>query len=150
MVVNALHDRPLPVYGDGGNVRDWLHVEDHCEALLLALEKGRPGEVYNIGGGAERKNIDTVKTVLGILGKPESLIKFVTDRPGHDRRYAIDASKAHAALGWSPRRNFEQGLEETVRWYAENRPWWERVQTGAYRQYYETQYRGRLESVAAP
>ena len=144
MVVNALHDKPLPVYGDGGNVRDWLHVEDHCHALLLALEQGRAGEVYNIGGGAERKNLDIVKGILGLLGKPESLIQFVTDRPGHDRRYAIDPSKAKAELGWKPSNTFEQGLEETVRWYVDNPRWWERVMSGAYRQYFETQYRHRL------
>lgn len=145
MVVNALHDKPLPVYGDGANVRDWLHVEDHCQALLLALEKGKAGEVYNIGGGAERKNIEIVKGILGILGKPESLIQFVADRPGHDRRYAIDPSKAKAELGWKAAHTFEQGLEETVRWYVDNPRWWERVMSGAYRQYFETQYRNRLK-----
>ncbi|MDC0715241.1 dTDP-glucose 4,6-dehydratase [Stigmatella sp. ncwal1] len=145
MVVNALHDKPLPVYGDGGNVRDWLHVEDHCAALLQALEKGKAGEVYNIGGGAERKNIDIVKAVLGLLGKPESLIKFVKDRPGHDRRYAIDPSKIKAELGWTPSQTFEQGLAETVKWYVEHPAWWERVMSGTYRQYFETQYRARLK-----
>jgi dTDP-glucose 4,6-dehydratase len=144
MVVNALHDKPLPVYGDGDNVRDWLHVEDHCHALLLALEKGQAGEVYNIGGGAERKNLDIVKGILGLVGKPESLIQYVTDRPGHDRRYAIDPSKARAELGWTPAHTFEQGLAETVRWYVDNPRWWERVMSGAYRQYFETQYRHRL------
>jgi dTDP-glucose 4,6-dehydratase len=145
MVVNALHDKPLPVYGDGANVRDWLHVEDHCQALLLALEKGKAGEVYNIGGGAERKNIEIVKGILGLLNKPESLIKYVADRPGHDRRYAIDPSKAKAELGWKAAHTFEQGLEETVRWYVDNAKWWERVMSGAYRQYFETQYRNRLK-----
>ncbi|MBI3183462.1 MAG: dTDP-glucose 4,6-dehydratase [Myxococcales bacterium] len=149
MVVNALHDQPLPVYGDGGNVRDWLHVEDHCQALAIALEHGRSGEVYNIGGGAERPNIEIVKGILSILGKPESLIRFVKDRPGHDRRYAIDPSKIKAQLGWTPAHTFERGLEETVRWYVDNRPWWERVRSGAYLQYYETQYRARLEPAAA-
>jgi dTDP-glucose 4,6-dehydratase len=144
MVVNALHDKPLPVYGDGANVRDWLHVEDHCQALLLALEKGKAGEVYNIGGGAERKNIEIVKGILSLVGKPESLIKYVADRPGHDRRYAIDPSKAKADLGWKAAHTFEQGLEETVRWYVDNPKWWERVMSGAYRQYFETQYRNRL------
>jgi dTDP-glucose 4,6-dehydratase len=145
MVVNALHDKPLPVYGDGGNVRDWLHVDDHCSALVTALEKGKAGEVYNIGGNSERKNIDIVKGILGLVGKPESLIKFVKDRPGHDRRYAIDPSKIKAELGWAPAHTFEQGLAETVKWYVDNSAWWERVMSGAYRQYFETQYRARLK-----
>jgi len=144
MIVNALHDKLLPVYGDGGNVRDWLHVEDHCEALLAALERGRSGEVYNIGGGAERKNIDLVRALLQLLGKGEELIRFVTDRPGHDRRYAIDASKIRDELGWKPARTFEQGLAETVQWYVDNASWWEHINSGAYRQYFETQYRARL------
>jgi len=146
MIVNALHDEPLPVYGDGGNVRDWLNVEDHCQALLLALERGRAGEIYNIGGGAERKNIDIVRTILALLKKPDSLIRFVKDRPGHDRRYAIDPSKASAELGWSPRHSFEQGLEETVQWYADHPHWWQSVKSGAYRQYYDKQYRARLDT----
>ena len=144
MIVNALHGKPLPVYGDGNNVRDWLHVEDHCQALLLALEKGRAGEVYNIGGGAERRNLEIVRAVLGILGKPETLIQFVKDRPGHDRRYAIDPTKIRTELGWSAAHTFEKGLEETVRWYVDNAAWWEGVNSGAYRQYFETQYRQRL------
>ena len=144
MVVNALHDKPLPVYGDGANVRDWLHVEDHCSALLTALEKGKAGQVYNIGGNSERKNIEIVKAILGLLNKPESLIKYVKDRPGHDRRYAIDATKMKAELGWTPAHTFEKGLQETVRWYVDNSAWWERVMSGAYRQYFETQYRTRL------
>jgi dTDP-glucose 4,6-dehydratase len=146
MVVNALHDEPLPVYGDGGNVRDWLHVEDHCQALLAVLERGRAGEVYNIGGGAEQRNIDLVKLLLAALRKPESLIRFVQDRPGHDRRYAIDPSKIRGELGWNPGRTFRQGLEATVRWYVDNPDWWKHVKSGAYRQYYETQYRKRLGS----
>jgi dTDP-glucose 4,6-dehydratase len=144
MVVNALHDEPLPVYGDGGNVRDWLHVEDHCRALVAVLERGRAGEVYNIGGGAEQRNIDLVKMLLASLSKPESLIRFVKDRPGHDRRYAIDPTKTRTELGWAPRCTFEQGLEATVRWYVDHPDWWKHVKSGAYRQYYETQYRGRL------
>ena len=144
MVANALKDKPLPVYGDGGNVRDWLHVEDHCQALLLVLEKGRAGQVYNIGGGAERKNIEIVKGIMKLLGKPDSLITYVKDRPGHDRRYAIDPSKIKAELGWTPAHSFEQGLAETVRWYVDNARWWERVMSGAYRQYYESQYGARL------
>ncbi len=145
MIVNALHDEPLPVYGDGGNVRDWLHVEDHCHALLLALEKGRAGETYNIGGGAEKRNIEVVQGILKLAGKPETLIKYVQDRPGHDRRYAIDPSKIRSELGWKAAHTFERGLEDTVRWYVDNPRWWERVRSGAYRQYYETQYRARLE-----
>ncbi|NVJ15261.1 dTDP-glucose 4,6-dehydratase [Myxococcus sp. AM010] len=148
MVVNALHDKPLPVYGDGGNVRDWLHVEDHCQALLLALEQGQAGEVYNIGGGAERRNIDIVKAILGLVGKPESLIQYVKDRPGHDRRYAIDPSKIRAELGWTPAHTFEQGLADTVRWFVDHPAWWQRVTSGAYRQYFETQYRTRLQGRA--
>jgi dTDP-glucose 4,6-dehydratase len=144
MVVNALHDEPLPVYGDGGNVRDWLHVEDHCRALVAVLERGRAGEVYNIGGGAEQRNIDLVKMLLGALGKPESLIRFVKDRPGHDRRYAIDPAKIRSELAWKPQRTFQQGLEATVRWYVDHPDWWKHVKSGAYRQYYETQYRARL------
>ncbi len=148
MVVNALHDRPLPVYGDGANVRDWLHVEDHCSALLLALENGRAGHVYNIGGGAERKNIEIVQGILSMLGKPDSLIKYVKDRPGHDRRYAIDPTKMRTELGWKAAHSFEAGLSDTVKWYVENRTWWERVTSGAYRQYFDTQYRTRLEQAA--
>ncbi len=144
MIVNALHDKALPVYGDGANVRDWLHVEDHCAALVLALERGKAGQTYNIGGGAERKNIDIVKGILKRVGKPETLIKYVQDRPGHDRRYAIDPSKAKRELGWAPDHTFEQGLDDTVAWYLENRPWWERVTSGLYRQYYDAQYKQRL------
>ncbi|WP_375746551.1 dTDP-glucose 4,6-dehydratase [Corallococcus interemptor] len=145
MVVNALHDKPLPVYGDGANVRDWLHVEDHCQGLLVALEKGRAGEVYNIGGGSERRNIEIVKGILGLLNKPESLIQYVADRPGHDRRYAIDPTKIRTELGYQPKHTFEQGLAETVTWYVEHRAWWERVTSGAYRQYFDTQYKARLQ-----
>ena len=144
MIVNALRDEPLPVYGDGGNVRDWLHVEDHCEALLSVLERGRAGQVYNIGGGAERKNIDLVKGLLGLLGKGEDLIRFVTDRPGHDRRYAIDPSKIRGELGWKPAHTFEKGLAETVAWYVEHSAWWEHVKSGVYRNYFDTHYRARL------
>ena len=134
MIIQALHDKPLPVYGDGQHVRDWLHVEDHCRALVAALEKGTAGAVYNIGGGAKRKNIDVVKSVLAILGKPEALITFVEDRPGHDRRYAMDASKAQRELGWTPDHDFDRGLRETVGWYLDNQTWWERVLSGAYRE----------------
>jgi dTDP-glucose 4,6-dehydratase len=140
MIANALRDRPLPVYGDGMNVRDWIHVEDHCRGLLAALEQGEPGEVYNLGGSSERPNLDIVRQVLRALGKPESLVTFVKDRPGHDRRYAIDWSKAKARLGWAPAKRFEAALEETVRWYVDHRAWWERVLSGEYLKYYERQY----------
>lgn len=143
MISNALEGKPLPVYGDGSNVRDWLHVEDHCSAILTVLERGRVGEVYNVGGNNEVANLDVVKLLLKHLGKPESLIKFVTDRPGHDRRYAIDASRIKAELGWVPSRTFEVGLGETIRWYLDNRTWWERVKGGEYRKYYESMYSGR-------
>jgi dTDP-glucose 4,6-dehydratase len=144
MIVNALHDEPLPVYGDGGNVRDWLHVEDHCAALLLALERGRRGETYNIGGGAERPNLAIVRGILARLGKPESLIRYVKDRPGHDRRYAIDPTKAKRELGWEPAHGFERGLDETISWYLEHRGWWKRVMSGEYRRFYDEQYKHRL------
>ncbi len=143
MIANALRDQPLPVYGDGLNVRDWIHVDDHARGLLAALDRGAPGEVYNFGGASERQNLDIVKRVLAQLGKPESLIRFVKDRPGHDRRYAMDARKAKAKLGWAPRRTFEQGLEETVRWYVDHRGWWERILSGEYRAYYARQYGAR-------
>ncbi len=143
MIANALRDKPLPVYGDGMNVRDWIHVEDHCRGLLLALEKGRAGQVYNFGARSERHNIDIVKEVLRLVSRPESLIQYVKDRPGHDRRYAIDARKAEGELSWAPRRRFEEALAETVRWYVEHRAWWERILTGEYLRYYETQYGGR-------
>ena len=140
MIANALRDMPLPVYGDGMNVRDWIHVEDHCRGLLVALEKGASGEVYNFGASSERHNIDIVKQVLKLVGKPESLIKFVKDRLGHDRRYAIDSTKARRALGWSPRRRFEDALGATVRWYMEHRSWWERIISGEYCDFYQRQY----------
>jgi dTDP-glucose 4,6-dehydratase len=143
MIANALRDRSLPVYGDGMNVRDWIHVEDHCRGLLAALEKGKPGQVYNFGASSERHNIHIVKQVLQLLGKPESLIQYVKDRPGHDRRYAIDSRKAQAELSWAPRHRFEEALGATVRWYVEQRGWWERILTGEYLKYYETQYGGR-------
>ncbi len=143
MIANALRDQPLPVYGDGMNVRDWIHVEDHARGILAALERGETGQVYNFGASSERRNLEVVKRVLAALHKPESLMQFVKDRPGHDRRYAIDASKARARLGWAPRHVFEEGLDATVRWYAEHRGWWERILSGAYREYYEKQYGAR-------
>jgi len=143
MIANALRDKSLPVYGDGLNVRDWIHVEDHCRGLLAALEKGKAGQVYNFGASSERRNIEIVKGVLALLGKPESLIEYVKDRPGHDRRYAIDAAKATRELGWAPRHRFEDALAATVAWYREHRGWWERILTGEYLRYYEKQYGAR-------
>ncbi|MCA8941413.1 MAG: dTDP-glucose 4,6-dehydratase [Planctomycetes bacterium] len=143
MIANALEGKPLPVYGDGKNVRDWIYVEDHCDAIARVLEKGRDGEVYNIGGNEERENIWVVKKILELLGKSEDLIQYVTDRPGHDRRYAIDGSKIERELGWKPKHDFASGLEATVQWYLDNREWWERVRSGAYRDYYERQYGNR-------
>jgi dTDP-glucose 4,6-dehydratase len=140
MIANAVRDLPLPVYGDGMNVRDWIHVEDHARGLLAALERGVPGEVYNFGAASERHNIDIVKLVLTLTGKPESLIRHVTDRLGHDRRYAIDASKATRELGWAPRHRFESALAETVGWYQSHRAWWERIISGEYLAYYAQQY----------
>lgn len=145
MIINALHDKELPIYGDGLNVRDWLHVEDHCQAIDLVLHKGRNGEVYNVGGNNERTNIEIVKTVLKQLNKPESLMKFVTDRPGHDRRYAIDATKLRTELGWSPKYNFDTGIEQTINWYLNNREWWENIISGEYQEYVKSQYGDRLE-----
>ena len=125
MIIKALRDEPLPVYGDGLNVRDWIHVQDHCAAVVAALFEGKPGAVYNFGGGNEMVNLDVVKLILKKLGKPESLISFVTDRLGHDRRYAIDSSFAQRELKWKPLRSFEEGLEETIQWYIDNPSWWE-------------------------
>jgi dTDP-glucose 4,6-dehydratase len=150
MILNALDGKPLPVYGDGGNVRDWLYVGDHCGAIRLALRKGRPGETYNVGGNAEKTNIEVVKTIYHILdelrpaAKPyESLISFVADRPGHDRRYAIDASKCTAALGWKPQETFETGIRRTVRWYLDNPEWVRGVTSGDYRRWMSVNYRER-------
>ncbi len=142
MIANALRDLPLPVYGDGMNVRDWIHVEDHCRGLLVALEKGEPGQVYNFGASTERRNIEIVRQVLDLVGKPQSLVRFVRDRPGHDRRYAMEARKARTRLGWEALHRFEEALAATVRWYVEHRGWWERVMSGEYRTYYEKQYGG--------
>src|SRR3954464_1351521 len=143
MIINALNDKELPVYGDGLNIRDWLHVEDHCQAIDLVLHKGRNGEVYNVGGNNERTNIDIVKTILKQLGKPESLIKFVKDRPGHDRRYAIDATKLRTELGWKPKYTFDTGIEQTINWYLENKQWWENIISGEYQDYFKSQYGDR-------
>jgi dTDP-glucose 4,6-dehydratase len=140
LIANALRDLPLPVYGDGLNVRDWIHVDDHCRGLVAALERGRAGQVYNFGASSERRNIEIVRQVLALTGKPESLVRYVKDRPGHDRRYAIDATKAVRELGWKPRHEFEPALAATVDWYREQRGWWERVVSGEYLAYYAKQY----------
>lgn len=139
-ITNALEDKPLPLYGDGMNVRDWLYVKDNCEAIDLVLHKGEPGEIYNIGGDNERTNIEITKRILAILGKPESLIRYVADRKGHDRRYSIDSTRIHN-LGWRPRTDFDKGLEETVRWYVDNRWWWERIKSGEFQRFYKEYYK---------
>lgn len=144
MIKNALEGRPLPIYGDGSNVRDWLHVEDHCSAIDLVLHRGVSGEVYNIGGNNERTNLQIVRRILELLNKPESLIRFVEDRPGHDKRYAIDATKIRKELGWVPKYTFDVGIEQTIEWYLEHRDWWERIVSGQYQEYYEKQYAGRI------
>lgn len=143
MITRALADQPLPVYGKGENIRDWLYVEDHCSAIDLIIHNGREGEVYNIGGHNERTNLQVVITILKELNKPESLIHYVTDRPGHDMRYAIDPSKIHNELGWLPETKFEDGIKLTVKWYLENRPWWEHIINGEYKNYYEKMYSDR-------
>jgi len=139
-VTNALVDQPLPLYGDVQNVRDWLYVEDHCAALDVMIEHGTPGEVYNIGGGSERRNVEVTGMILDRLRKPPTLVRHVQDRPGHDRRYALDCSKMRA-LGWSPRVRFEDGLERTIVWYSDNRSWWEPIKRGEYLEYYRSHYR---------
>ncbi|HEY5615377.1 MAG TPA: dTDP-glucose 4,6-dehydratase [Bacteroidota bacterium] len=143
MIANAMQDKPLPVYGDGLNVRDWIHVEDHCEAIDMVLQKGVPGGLYNIGGNSEKKNIDVVKLILRHLNKPESLITFVKDRPGHDRRYAIDSSKIQSELGWKPKHSFEQGIAATIDWYVSHTDWWKRITSGKYQEYYKKMYEER-------
>ncbi len=139
-LANALNDESIPVYGDGMNVRDWIFVEDHCRAILDVLEKGRPGHVYNIGARNPRRNLEVVESLLDTLGKPRSLIRFVTDRPGHDRRYAIDPSRIESELGWRPRETWQTGLTKTIEWYRENTRWLENTRSGAYRDYYRLQY----------
>ena len=143
MISRALADQSLPVYGKGENVRDWLYVEDHCAAIDLVMRLGREGEIYNVGGHNERANIDVVRAILHELKKPESLITYVTDRPGHDRRYAIDPTKIHNELGWLPQTTFEDGIRRTIRWYLDNRPWWEHILAGEYQDYYEKMYANR-------
>ncbi|MGW8824280.1 dTDP-glucose 4,6-dehydratase [Paenibacillus lautus] len=144
MISRALNDEALPVYGDGLNIRDWLYVEDHCSAIDLVIHKGVSGEVYNIGGNNERTNVHIVQKILQELGKPESLISYVDDRPGHDRRYGIDPTKIMNELGWKPKYNFETGIKETIQWYLANKGWWGRIQSGLYKEYFLEQYAKRL------
>lgn len=144
IISRALADEELPVYGKGENVRDWLHVSDHCEAIDLIIHKGRVGEIYNVGGHNERSNLDVVKTILYALGKPESLIRFVTDRPGHDMRYAIDPAKLERELGWKPKYTFDTGIKQTIEWYLNNREWWEHIISGEYANYFDDMYGKRL------
>lgn len=143
MIINALHDKKLPVYGDGLNVRDWLYVEDHCKAIDLIIHNGKVGEVYNVGGHNEMANIDIVKLILKELGKSEDLIEFVEDRKGHDRRYAIDPTKIHDELGWLPETKFADGIVKTIKWYLENEDWWKEIISGEYQNYYKTMYEGK-------
>lgn len=140
IISRALADEKIPVYGKGNNVRDWLHVSDHCEAIDLILRQGKPGEVYNVGGHNEKTNLEVVKTILAALDKPESLIEFVTDRLGHDLRYAIDPTKLETELGWKPKYTFETGIRQTIDWYLENREWWENIISGDYADYFEKMY----------
>lgn len=143
MIANALNDKKLPVYGKGENVRDWLYVEDHCSAIDLIIRKGKIGEVYNIGGHNERTNLEVVKTIIRELGKSEDLIEFVTDRPGHDRRYAIDPTKIHDELGWFPATKFDDGIKKTIDWYLTHKSWWEKIISGEYKDYYDKMYKHR-------
>lgn len=143
MISRALANETLPVYGKGENVRDWLYVEDHCTAIDLIMRKGTVGEVYNVGGHNEKTNLEVVKTILAILGKPENLIRYVTDRPGHDQRYAIDPTKIRNELGWEPKTSFAEGTKKTIDWYLSNREWWENIINGEYKNYYESMYSNR-------
>lgn len=143
MISNCMNDKPLPVYGKGLNVRDWLYVEDHCKAIDLIVRQGKIGEVYNIGGHNEMRNIDIVRLICRATGKPETLITYVTDRKGHDLRYAIDPSKIHRELGWLPETRFEDGIEKTIRWYQDNKAWWEPILSGEYQNYYQKMYGNR-------
>jgi dTDP-glucose 4,6-dehydratase len=140
MIANALENKPLPVYGDGQHVRDWIYVLDHCAAIDLVLRQGKAGEVYNIGGSHDVPNIEIVRGILRLLDRPESLIQFVKDRPGHDRRYAMDAGRIRRELGWQPAHTFQEALRATVAWYVGHRTWWERIRSGAYRDYYDRMY----------
>ncbi len=143
MIANCLNDKPLPVYGKGENVRDWLYVEDHCAAIDLIIHNGKVGEVYNIGGHNERTNLQVVETIIDALGKSRDLIKYVTDRPGHDMRYAIDPTKIHDELGWEPKTKFDDGIKKTIQWYLDNKEWWERIISGEYQNYYDKMYSNR-------
>jgi dTDP-glucose 4,6-dehydratase len=143
MIANTLEEKALPVYGDGMQVRDWLHVKDHCSAIDTVLHKGKSGEVYNVGGNNEKANIEIVKLIIKTLGKSEDLITYVKDRLGHDRRYAIDNTKITTELGWEPSYTFEQGMKETIEWYLDNRDWWEKIRSGEYMEYYEKMYGDR-------
>ena len=145
MISRALADEELPVYGKGENVRDWLHVSDHCQAIDLIIHKGRVGEVYNVGGHNERTNLEVVKTILKALNKPESLIKYVTDRPGHDMRYAIDPTKLETELGWKQQYTFDTGIQQTIQWYLDNKEWWQNIINGSYQNYFEKMYGDRLK-----
>ena len=147
-MTNALDGEPLPLYGDGKQVRDWLFVEDHCAGIELVLREGAAGEIYNVGGGDERENIEVAERLLELAGADRSLLRRVDDRPGHDRRYSLDTSKLRA-LGWAPQTPLEVGLQETVAWYRENRGWWEQIKSGEYREYYERQYGDRLANAGS-
>ena len=144
MISRALNDEKLPVYGDGKNVRDWLYVTDHCKAIDLIIRNGKVGEVYNIGGHNEKANIDVVKTILSSLNKSENLIEYVKDRPGHDLRYAIDPTKIEKELGWKPEYTFDTGIKKTIEWYLANKPWWEHIISGEYKNYFNKMYGNRL------
>ena len=144
IIIRALENQQLPIYGKGENVRDWLYVTDHCRAIDLIIRKGKEGEVYNIGGHNEKTNLEVVKMVLKILEKPESLIRYVTDRPGHDLRYAIDPTKMERELGWKPEYTFDTGMDKTIKWYLSNKEWWQRVMNGEYRNYIKNMYDKRL------
>ena len=146
MIANALEGKPLPVYGDGMHVRDWIYAVDHCAAIDTVLRRGAPGSIYNVGGNHDVPNIEIVKLILSTLGKPESLIRYVQDRPGHDRRYAIDSSRIRQDLGWQPAHSFQDAMRETVTWYLDHRRWWERIRSGEYLHYYENMYGARLAS----
>ena len=141
MISRTLDDESLPVYGKGENIRDWLFVKDHCKAIDLVMRKGRVGEVYNIGGHNEKTNLEVVKIILKELGKPESLITYVTDRPGHDMRYAIDPTKIHSELGWLPETKFEDGIKKTIQWYLNNKSWWQNIISGEYQNYFDKMYK---------
>jgi dTDP-glucose 4,6-dehydratase len=145
VITNALENKPIPVYGDGLNVRDWIYVLDHCRALETVVQHGKVGEVYNVAGNSEKTNLELIKAILGHLKKPESLITFVADRPGHDRRYAIDSAKIERELGWKPAASFSDALATTVDWYLKNEAWWRRIKSGDYLKYYDKWYRERLD-----